>query len=64
MIRAAVDSHLVFSTSVLSMQRKGVRSKTLHQDDMLKWSDMSTRDHNIAANFPLGGIQLSLNHYG
>ena len=68
MIRAAVDSHLrqkmVFSTYVLSMQRKGVRSKTLHQDDVLKWSDMSTREHNIAENFTLGGIQKSLNYYG
>jgi len=55
---------MVFSTSVLSMQRKGVRSKTLHQDDMLKWGDMSTRDHNITENITLGGIQQSLNHYG
>ena len=55
---------MVISTSVPSMQRKGVRSKILHQDDVLKWSDMSTRDHYIAENFTLGGIQQSLNHYG
>jgi hypothetical protein len=55
---------MVFSTSLLSMQRKGVRTKTLHQDDVLKWSDMSTRDHFIAEHFPLGGMQQSLNHYG
>jgi hypothetical protein len=55
---------MVISTSVLSMQRKGVRSKILHQDDVLKWNDMSTRDHYIAENFTLGGIQQSLNHYG
>jgi hypothetical protein len=55
---------MVISTSVLSMQRKGVRSKTLHQDGVLKWSDMSTRDHYIAEHFTLGGIQQSLNHYG
>ena len=60
MIRVAVDSHLrqkmVFSTSALSMQGKGVRLKTLHQDGVHKWSNMSTRDHNIAENVTLGGI--------